>query len=81
MCGRFAFLRETYVNLDKASKGKGFDFWGGVDKELNDLRESKNHDKTRISNIIGDILADDKRVYGPADVEALIQESPSIFPS
>ncbi|KAJ7933649.1 hypothetical protein B0H13DRAFT_2306466 [Mycena leptocephala] len=66
MCGRFAFLRETY---------------GGVDKVLVDLRESKGHDKTRISKTIGDILVDDKALYGPADVEGLIQDSPIVFPS
>ncbi|KAJ7834420.1 hypothetical protein B0H13DRAFT_2369876 [Mycena leptocephala] len=80
MCGRFAFLRETYVDLVASGK-KGFDFWGGVDKALVDLRKSKGHDKTRISKTIGDILVDDKALYGPADVEGLIQDSPIMFPS
>ncbi|KAJ7934117.1 hypothetical protein B0H13DRAFT_2306135 [Mycena leptocephala] len=80
MCGRFAFLRETYVDLAASGK-KGFDFWGSVDKALMDLRESKGHDKTRISKTIGDILVDDKALYGPADVEGLIQDSPIVFPS
>ncbi|KAJ7937006.1 hypothetical protein B0H13DRAFT_1853071 [Mycena leptocephala] len=80
MCGRFGFLRETYVDLAASGK-KGFDFWGGVDKALVDLRESKGHDKTRISKTIGDILVDDKALYGPADVEGLIRDSPIMFPS
>jgi hypothetical protein len=42
------FQRETYVDLVASGK-KGFDFWGGVDKALVDLRKSKGHDKTRIS--------------------------------
>jgi hypothetical protein len=50
--------RETYVTFAKAlatpsgKKDGGVkktDFWGTVDKNLEELRESKNHDKVRIS--------------------------------
>ncbi|KAJ7798003.1 hypothetical protein B0H14DRAFT_2618376 [Mycena olivaceomarginata] len=64
--------RETYVTFAKAlatpseKKDGGVkktDFWGTVDKNLEELRESKNHDKVRISTVIGDILADDRKAY------------------
>ncbi|KAJ7814414.1 hypothetical protein B0H14DRAFT_3878708 [Mycena olivaceomarginata] len=88
MCGRFAFLRETYVTFAKAlatpseKKDGGVkktDFWGTVDKNLEELRESKNHDKVRILTVIGDILADDRKACGAADLDQLIKESPPMF--
>ncbi|KAJ7703505.1 hypothetical protein B0H17DRAFT_1127140 [Mycena rosella] len=81
MCGRFAFLRDTYVTLSatptpsKVVKATT-DFWGSVDKDLKNMRAAKSNDEARISQVIGDILADDKKKYGPANLEELIQESP-----
>ncbi|KAJ7347596.1 hypothetical protein DFH08DRAFT_960897 [Mycena albidolilacea] len=88
MCGRFAFLCETYITFAKAlatpseKKDGGVkktDFWGTVDKNLEELRESKNHNKVRISMVIGDILADNRKAYGAADLDQLIKESPPMF--
>ncbi|KAJ7342986.1 hypothetical protein DFH08DRAFT_963007 [Mycena albidolilacea] len=88
MCGRFAFLRKTYVTFVKAlatpseKKDGGvrkMDFWGTVNKNLEELRESKNHDKVHVSTVTGDILADDRKTYGAADLDQLIKESPPMF--
>ncbi|KAJ7790770.1 hypothetical protein B0H14DRAFT_3891014 [Mycena olivaceomarginata] len=71
MCGRFAFLRETCVTFAKALATPS--------EKKTELRESKNHDKVRISTVIGDILADDRKAYGAADLDQFIKESPPMF--
>ncbi|KAJ7436403.1 hypothetical protein FB451DRAFT_1454710 [Mycena latifolia] len=86
MCGRFAFLRESYSLQAKdlarrlaAKKETGkvtMDFWSGVDKDLKDMRAAKGNDEARISQCIADTLADDRKKYGPVSLEDLIQESP-----
>ncbi|KAJ7358208.1 hypothetical protein DFH08DRAFT_953394 [Mycena albidolilacea] len=70
MCGRLAFLRETYVIFAKALATPSEKKDGG----------SKNHDKVRISTVIRGILADDRKTYGAADLDQLIcKESPPMF--
>ncbi|KAJ6468480.1 hypothetical protein DFH09DRAFT_1294708 [Mycena vulgaris] len=77
MCGRFAFLRETYSTLAKNNPGsKATDFWAEVDKDLVKMREAKSNDEVRISQCIAYILADDRQAYGTVNLENLITESP-----
>ncbi|KAJ7331030.1 hypothetical protein DFH08DRAFT_815110 [Mycena albidolilacea] len=49
MCGRFAFLALAMPSEKKDGGVRKTDFWGSVDKNLEELRESKNRDKVRIS--------------------------------
>ncbi|KAJ7355190.1 hypothetical protein DFH08DRAFT_954694 [Mycena albidolilacea] len=49
MCGRFTFLVLATPSEKKDGGVKKTDFWGTVDKNLEELRESKNHNKVRIS--------------------------------
>ncbi|KAK7026233.1 hypothetical protein R3P38DRAFT_2948531 [Favolaschia claudopus] len=81
MCGRFAFLRESYTlqlkNLAANPKPNvAMDYWGGVDKDLKSMREAKGNDPGRISLCIADTLADDRRLYGSVDLGTLVHVSP-----
>ncbi|KAJ7083338.1 hypothetical protein B0H15DRAFT_1024163 [Mycena belliarum] len=77
MCARFAFVRESYVALVKDSTtGKPVDFWKELDKDLGRMREAKNNDPVRISQLLSDSLADDRRKYGPVSVDDLLKVSP-----
>ncbi|KAK6981458.1 hypothetical protein R3P38DRAFT_3463847 [Favolaschia claudopus] len=81
MCGRFAFLRESYTlqlkNLAASPKpNAAMDYWGGVDKDLKSMRDAKCNDAARISLCIADTLADDRRLYGSVDLGNLVQVSP-----